>query len=495
MISLKHLFFFVLVATGAWAADFEEEDGVIVLETDNFQEAIDSNELILVEFYAPWCGHCKKLTPEYAKAAQILKEADPPVVLAKVDATEERDLATKFEVKGFPTLKYFRNGEAFDYEGGRTADTIVAYMNKKSGPAAKTLADAEALEAFKGTGDAVVVGFFKDTESAPAKAFLEAAADYDELPFGIVSESAVMDAAEVKEDSVVLFKTYDELRNDLPAADLTAEGVVDFVGINSAMLVEIFSNERAKYIFSGAVAIHSLVFADTESDSFDGLRDELETVAKAYRGKALQVVVPTTESRVLDYFGIKPADCPKFLISDMSGEGNMKKFGYEGAVSGDNISAHLDKFFAGELKPTLKSEEPADDDLSEPVKVIKGTTFSELVVESDKDVLLEFYAPWCGHCKKLAPIYDELGEKFEGVDSVMIAKMDATANEIDHDGVNVKGFPTIIYFPGSDKSNPVTYQGARDLDGFVEFLSEKATKPFELSDGTKSAKASVAEEL
>uniref|UniRef100_A0A6U1MBH6 protein disulfide-isomerase n=1 Tax=Fibrocapsa japonica TaxID=94617 RepID=A0A6U1MBH6_9STRA len=136
----------------------------------------------------------------------------------------------------------------------------------------------------------------------------------------------------------------------------------------------------------------------------------------------------------------------------------------------------------------------ADFEEEDGVIVLETDNFQE-AIDSNELILVEFYAPWCGHCKKLAPIYDELGEKFEGVDSVMIAKMDATANEIDHDGVNVKGFPTIIYFPGSDKSNPVTYQGARDLDGFVEFLSEKATKPFELSDGTKSAKASVAEEL
>lgn len=59
-------------------------------------------------------------------------------------------------------------------------------------------------------------------------------------------------------------------------------------------------------------------------------------------------------------------------------------------------------------------------------------------LKSDKDVLIEFYAPWCGHCKSLAPKYDALAEKLAGVPSVMIAKMDATENEIDVDGVRLK---------------------------------------------------------
>lgn len=65
------------------------------------------------------CGHCKQLAPQYAKAAKRMKENDPPVPFAKVDATEEKDLGTRYEVKGYPTLKVFRKGEAHDYDGPR----------------------------------------------------------------------------------------------------------------------------------------------------------------------------------------------------------------------------------------------------------------------------------------------------------------------------------------------------------------------------------------
>jgi thiol-disulfide isomerase/thioredoxin len=95
--------------------------------------------------------------------------------------------------------------------------------------------------------------------------------------------------------------------------------------------------------------------------------------------------------------------------------------------------ANLIKFVkdvqSGLVQPTLKSEEvPASND--EPVKVIVGKSFEEIALDESKDVLVEFYAPWCGHCKALAPKYDELAKKLAWNKNLVIAKMDSTLNEV-----------------------------------------------------------------
>ncbi|CAL8074911.1 unnamed protein product [Orchesella dallaii] len=111
--------------------DFTEEDDVLILTSVNFKHAVYKREYILVEFYAPWCGHCKQLIPEYSEAARQLKADN--LTLAKVDATKEATLAKEYMIQAFPTIILFHNGEkAEEYQGERNADGIVRYMKTRT---------------------------------------------------------------------------------------------------------------------------------------------------------------------------------------------------------------------------------------------------------------------------------------------------------------------------------------------------------------------------
>lgn len=127
----------------------------------NFEETINGNEFVLVKFYAPWCVHCKSLAPKYDEAADLLKEEGSDIKLAKVDATENQALASKFEVRGYPTILYFKSGKPTKYTGGRATAQIVDWVKKKSGPTVTTVESVEQLEELKGKTRVVVLGYFK----------------------------------------------------------------------------------------------------------------------------------------------------------------------------------------------------------------------------------------------------------------------------------------------------------------------------------------------
>merc|ERR1712119_47885 len=141
----------------------------------------------------------------------------------------------------------------------------------------------------------------------------------------------------------------------------------------------------------------------------------------------------------------------------------------------------------GNIEPHIKSEPVPDNSDPKAVKVAVAKNFEELVTENTKDVLVEFYAPWCGHCKKLTPIYDELGEKM-AEENVEIVKMDATANDVPPE-FDVKGFPTLYWLPKGTKK-PVSYNGGRELDDFVKYIAENASDELKGYNGKGKAKKS-----
>jgi len=223
---------------------------VVHLTEETFSKYVDGSNNILVEFYAPWCGHCKNLAPEWAIAGETFQPEDD-IVIAALDATTASAIATKYGVTGYPTIKFFPKGSTTpeDYKGGRTADTIVSWVNDK-------------------------VGTKRKVKMAP---------------------SAVL--------------------------ALTAE------------------------------------------------------------------------------------------------------------------------------------------------------TFDKEVLGA-KGALVEFYAPWCGHCKSLAPKYEKLALAFAGETDVLIAKVDATEEPDLANKYEVTGYPTIKFFPPGS-SEPESYEGGREVDDMVKFINEK----------------------
>jgi len=223
------------------------------LTPDNFDSIIDGSKGAFVEFFAPWCGHCKSLAPEYEIVGEAF-DKESSVVIAKVDADAHKDLGGRFDVHGFPTLKWFPKGSMVPeaYEGGRSADDIITFINNKAGTKARV--------------------------------------------------------------------------KKVPSA------VVDLTPSN----------------------------------------------------------------------------------------------------------------------------------------------FDSIALDSTKDVLVEFFAPWCGHCKQLAPDYEKVAAAFANEPNVVVAKVDADAHKELGTRYGVTGFPTIKFFGRDSKTEPLQYDGQRDIPAFVDYLNGKA---------------------
>lgn len=107
----------------------------LVLTKDNFDtHVMDASKNVLVEFYAPWCGHCKSLAPVYESVAATFK-SESKCIVAKVDADSEKELGSRFGISGFPTIKFFSktNKDGEDYSGGRSEQSFIDYLNEKCG--------------------------------------------------------------------------------------------------------------------------------------------------------------------------------------------------------------------------------------------------------------------------------------------------------------------------------------------------------------------------
>jgi len=161
----------VVALLPALAAASAPASSVIDLTPKNFDEVVlKSGKPALVEFFAPWCGHCKNLAPVYEELATGFQSAAGKVSIAKVDADEHKSLGKRFGVTGFPTLKWFdgKSDKPEDYKGGRDLESLNKFIYEKTAlkpkvkgklPSAVTFLDDQSFKQKVGKDQDVLVAF------------------------------------------------------------------------------------------------------------------------------------------------------------------------------------------------------------------------------------------------------------------------------------------------------------------------------------------------
>lgn len=158
------------------------------------------------------------------------------------------------------------------------------------------------------------------------------------------------------------------------------------------------------------------------------------------------------------------------------------------ALSADTTKAFIEKFLSGELSKRVRSQ-PLPDPAENAKKLVKDVValnFQAVALDPRKDVLVKFYASWCGHCKETAPAYERAASLLSSVNSVVFAQIEASENDVP-EALRIAGYPTFILFPATPESTPVYFNApevtAEDIAMFVhDNAAVKFDVPAELAE-------------
>lgn len=397
--------------------------------------------------------------PEFEKAAKALKDKNSNIILAKVDATVEKDLANEFGIRGYPSIMFFSDGNRSDYDKGRTAESILSFLDFMTGESTEESQDP-VTEIINRKIDVAFVGYFRSENTELHKIF-KTTADSMRLygkffvNFGKSEEQIVVRRID-EDEEVFSGAVVEELKNWVQDQSFPLFGPINGENFKK------YGDRNLEF-----------VWLCSNKASFDDFKKNIRIVAKNYRTKYSFVWLDTDIYKQHAEGALMVSTYPALVIQSKNGRFILTN-PEDSLKSSTKIAQFIEDVNEGKVEKSLKSEDiPETNDKA--VKVVVGKTFKELVLQQSVDVMLEVYAPWCGHCKNLEPIYEEVAEKMkEFSDKVLIAKMDGTANEAPVEEFEWTGFPTLFFVRAGSKS-PIKYEGERNSKAIVEFIKKNSS--------------------
>ena len=462
---------FIIIDFNICEEEFPFDKDVMILTDLTFDKAIEKYEFIMIYFYAPWCIRCNKFHPEYEEAASILRKEN--LILAKVDATVEKQLDKRFQLKGFPVIKLFIKGKEIEYNKERKAINVINWMRRKTnGTAIKDINTNEEIEKFKNENDVVLI-YFGDNKK-DIEEFIKMARKNDDYEFGIVKSEKLINKYS-KKGTIILYTKFDEKERELK--EIKEKEIEDFINKYSSPKLMKFDEKAANIIFDkNQSAI--ILFADEKSKKWNEYENLMKIISNKLNYKLKSVITDiksVISGKLAEKIGIKEKDLPSIRIIDTSGN-YIKKYKIEGEINEENILNFINNWENKKIKSYVKSsEEPKEN--NEDVFIVVGNTYEKEVINNNKDIMVLFYSPWCYHCKALLPKYEEVAKKLKKKNNKLILmKINAIENEVE--SIDNIGFPKIKFYPGNKKDKPpIDYNGDKSVEDIIKFIKNNAANP------------------
>lgn len=377
-----------------------------------------------------------------------------------------------------------------DYYGGYDEygyDDYYGGEDKNTSPALE-LSDDSDLEAFLADNEesACVVGFFGTEEyNTDFDKFMAVSEELGyRFRFAYTKEPEMLESRKYKGSAVLVYLArrhvnlkLEKPKKRFPAGKMNMDLLKKFIAKAAVPLVGEFSwTTEEDYTKSIGLPI-VVLFADVQpkdKKNWDYLANRMRRIAQNYKDKLSFAIA---SKKPMNSF-VKEHDLDlkeKHSLGVGIRAGHII-YSMKEEFSFENVQSFVEDYIAGKLqgkqvdKPPPRP--PRELDVGDS-KVIEATedNFQEEVMATDANVMLEFYAPWCGHCKSLKPEYEELAERFAGDDKVDIVAYNAADQQVPS-GFQVKSYPTLVFLRAGDKSQPLPYDGPRTADDMEKFIKK-----------------------
>ncbi|XP_066239781.1 protein disulfide-isomerase-like protein of the testis [Saccopteryx leptura] len=361
------------------------------------------------------------------------------------------------------------------------AAALVVWLRRQISGKAFLFTDAQQVVEFVKARPLVIIGFFQDLEEEVAELFYEMIKDYPELTFGVVSIGDAAGRFHVALDSVLVFREGKIVKRQELINDNTNKYHLNHVITQhlTSFVIE-YNTENKNLIYQLHILNHMLLFASKSSKAFGLIMQQYKLALKEFQNKILFIFVDADEPRnghIFKYFRVTEVDVPSVQILNLSSDGRYK-MPFEN-ITLQNLKRFGHSFLSRRAKKHQSSEDIPRHWDQGPVKQLVGKNFHLVVFDKERDVFVMFYAPWSSECRALFPVLEDLGVKYQNHSSVLIARMDITANDVQL--ANQDRHPFFRLFP-ADSQQVVPYRGEYTVRGFADFLESQIKTRMEEED-------------
>uniref|UniRef100_UPI003AAA917A protein disulfide-isomerase n=1 Tax=Centroberyx gerrardi TaxID=166262 RepID=UPI003AAA917A len=450
-----------------------EEDGVLQLKKGNFNRALRKHKQLLVHFYAPLSGDSHRVSAAFQGAAAELQGSE--VRLAMVDVSKEKDLAKDLNATGPPILRLYLSGDKHNpvpCPVPQNTASILTWLKRRAGSAADLITD---LSQSENSEELRVVGFFKDLDHDYVQVFYAAAVDLPDVSFAVTQNKELISKYDITHDVVLLLKKSKLIQSYKMTPQTSKEELMIFITVYQMEPVTEYNGQTATQILTSPVLHHALLFANKSSEDFKEIHSAFYSAAENFRLKVLFVFVNVDEprnGRLLEYFRVREAEAPLVRLVNLTD--HVTYHLPSDSLDTETIKKFCQTYLEGKAKPKMQSEPIPEGWDTQLVKQLVGVTLEKVAFNPDKTVFVMLYLPYSQRSRSLFPLWEELAKAFQQREDVVIARIDASANDIN---LSIQeSYPSLCLFPALFAERMVIYTGKRTVKDLVKFVDKEMEK-------------------